>query len=357
MTNRVILAAAGSRKSSFLVEEALRARDKRTLLTTFTVENTQQLRNYITQRSSVVPGNIRVATWYTFLLSQCVRPYQNFVYSERRIENISFVKGASTRFAGKQNVKRYYLADGRFIYTDKLAEFACRCNEASKGLVIRRLECLFDRIFIDEAQDLAGYDFELLELLLQSRIALVIVGDCRQATYFTNYSPKNRRSRGYNIIDLFHSWEEAGLCQVEERNESYRSNQQICDFADRLYPELAPTISRNNEVTPHGGVFVVRSADVLRYVMTYNPKVLRDKVTTPSQGLEALNFGMSKGQTFDHVLIFPNGPIRQYLASGNPTPFAQRTKALFYVGVTRARHSVAIVYDGEVHDNMTQIFH
>ncbi len=58
-----------------------------------------------------------------------------------------------------------------------------------------------------------------------------------------------------------------------------------------------------------------------------------------------MNFGVSKGSDFDHVLIFPTKPMREFLQGGGPPKLKNLTKARLYVAVTRARHSVAYVVD------------
>ncbi len=185
------------------------------------------------------------------------------------------------------------------------------CESKSEGLVFRRLESIYDVIFIDESQDLAGYDYEIVEVFLKSTINTVLVGDCRQATYFTNNSSKYRKYKGSNIIELFKKWENEGLCELIEKNECYRSNQYICDFGDRLYPELSSTKSVGVETTVHDGIFFSTEAQVKNYINDLEPKILRDSVRTDTLGLAANNFGAVKGLTFNRVLIFPNGPIRK----------------------------------------------
>lgn len=285
-----------------------------------------------------------------------MRPYQNFLYADRRISNIHFAEGKSTRYVSRNNIGRYYLRQGRSIYTDKIADFACRCNDASGGLVARRLSEIYDLMLIDESQDLAGYDFEVLEMLLGSLSRVAIVGDCRQSTYFTNCSPKNKKFKGYNILQLFGHWEQSGLCRLTQRTDCYRCNQAICDFADALYPELKRTTSMTKEVTGHDGVFVVPSATVLKYYSIFQPVVLRDSVRTSTANLPARNFGFVKGKTFDRVLVFPNGPIRKYLLAGQGTPLAPRTRAGLYVAITRAKHSVAFVLDGSPGSSGVEMF-
>jgi DNA helicase-2/ATP-dependent DNA helicase PcrA len=137
------------------------------------------------------------------------------------------------------------------------------------------------------------------------------------------------------------------LCEKEEKNECYRSNQAICDFGDSLYPELTSTQSVGVEETQHDGIFIIKANEVEQYIKDHNPVVLRDTVRTNTNGIPANNFGAVKGLTFDRVLIFPNGPIEKYLIDGHHEKLAPITKARFYVGITRARNSVAIVFEGE----------
>lgn len=346
--NRVIIAAAGSRKTTFVVEDALaNAIDRKVLIVTYTIENFKQIEDYVIQKNGSIPRNITIQSWYTFLLSEGVRPYQNFLYDKARIPGICFLEGRSALYTKKSNTDRYYFGpDGR-IFTDKIAEFACLCDSESNGLAIDRFERIYDCIYIDEVQDLAGYDFDFLELLLLSKISVTVVGDGRQATYFTNCSPKNSRFKGKSIVNLFKDWEQGGLCNITEKNECYRCNQMICDFADKLYPEMSKTKSMNTISTEHDGIFTVGEDELSDYIDRYSPQILRDTKRTDTFGLPAQNFGLAKGQNYDRVLIFPNGPIQTYLTNGDPIKLKDMTKSRFYVAVTRARYSVGLFFTGE----------
>jgi len=100
---------------------------------------------------------------------------------------------------------------------------------------------------------------------------------------------------------------------------TWRSNQGICDWADALYPELPATTSYNHERTGHDGVFRVAREDVPIYIEKYSPTVLRWNKCSPTLGFAGMNIGVSKGSTFDRALIFPTGPMVQYLRTGSPT--------------------------------------
>ncbi len=350
----MVISAAGSRKTTYIVEQALVHQDKKILILTYTIDNLEQIKKYFIERNGLTPSNVCVKSWYTFLLHECARPYQNALYDKKRIETICFVQGKSAKYIRKEDTDHYYFADANRIYTDKISDFACECDKQSGGLVIKRLEKIYDYIFIDEVQDLAGYDFDFLELLFNSTIAVTVVGDNRQATYVTNYSPKNAQFKGKNIIDLFKLWEQNGLCTIQERNECYRCNQAICDFADALYPDMTKTVSKQSIVTNHEGLLLVRKKDVEAYIETYKPRLLRYMVSKETVHLNALNFGLSKGQSFDRVLIYPTKPIKDYLMTGDLTKIGDKSK--FYVAVTRARYSVAFIHDEQCFNGQVQLF-
>lgn len=340
-SNRVILAAAGSRKTESIIQAIANADPStRLLVTTYTIENSTQIVERITSKLGSIPKNVTVKTWFTFLLSDCIRPYQNFLTDTNRVRSLNFATKPG-QYARKVDIDGYYIDDQSNVYSDNAADFAVSLDEKSDGKVISRLESIYDKIYVDEAQDLVGYDLDLLDLLLVSGISLTIVGDPRQSTYTTS---NTRRHSGYQrlkLYDWFKEREAKGQLVIDWRNESYRCNQAICDFADALYPELPQTTSRNTEQTPHDGIFQIGKADVDDYVSTYQPTVLRYRVNTNTMGHKAINFGLSKGRTYDRVLIFPTNPMKKYLTTQNIEDAGDIAK--FYVAVTRARYSVAFV--------------
>ena len=342
--NSVRLAAGGAGKTTAMVREAGATSQSSIAILTYTNNNYDEIVRIFYREFGSIPSHVSVYTWYTFLLRECIRPYQPCFYDAERIESIFFLSGRSLSWASKENVQRYYICHGRFIYSDKAAEFALECARRSDGRWIRRLNDMFDHIYVDEVQDLAGYDLELVDCLMRANIRITLIGDVRQATYSTNQAAKNSQYRGPAMRDLFLRWEKADQCNIDERAESHRCNQSICDLADSLYPEMPCTTSKNLAVTEHDGLFMVPRLLVRDYVEFYSPAVLRYDVRTDCGGHAALNFGDSKGKTFDRVLIFPNGPIKSYLSSGDIRKI--NSPAKYYVAFTRARFSVAFAYDG-----------
>jgi len=224
-------------------------------------------------------------------------------------------------------------------------------DEASGGLVIDRIVRAYKHIFIDEVQDLAGYDLEIISLLSHKDIGLLMVGDPRQITYHTHEEAKNRKySEGK--IEQFVQEHCQGICVDKTTlNTTHRNEQSICSFANSIYPEFDSCLADTKELTGHDGVFLVHTTDVDSYLETYHPLQLRDKITVPvNERYAAMNFGDSKGLTFKRVLIYPTGPMKKWICNHNEELKAQ-SRAKLYVSITRARYSVAIVIDetmGEV---------
>ena len=88
---------------------------------------------------------------------------------------------------------------------------------------------------------------------------------------------------------------------------------------------------------------MVHVADVDAYLETYRPVQLRDsKRTNVNDNYAVFNFGDSKGLTFDRTLIYPTAPMEKWVFDHN-TELQPKSRARFYVAVTRARYSVAII--------------
>lgn len=343
--NRIIIACAGSGKTTRLIKEALAARDRRIAIITYTNNNIREIVRRFGERNSGVPRHVAVMSWFSFLLRECARPYQRSKYTEKRIESIEFVNSQSTRGIAEANTKGYYFAGGDRIYSDKIARFVVECEMASCQAVTTRLGQIYTDLFIDEFQDLAGWDLDVVKMLLQSGVRVTLVGDPRQHIYETNPASKNKQYRGVGIVKLVEEWERKGLCSLEHMNATYRCNRSICEFSNRLWPNMAAMTPLQDSVTGHDGLFLVGKDVVEEYMRQFHPQVLRYYKRARRYGHDALNFGQVKGLEFDRVLIVPTRAVEKHLQSGE-VRHVEKSRAKLHVAVTRAFRSVAFVYDG-----------
>jgi len=350
--NKLIVAAAGAGKTTFLVNEALKIKEERVLITTYTQANEAEIRKKIIEVNQCIPLNIIVQTWFSFLLQHGVRPFQGGLF-EKEITGLILVnsqsglkyyfKGKPIYFSEEKEFERHYFTKDTKIYSDKISKFVFRCNSNSAGAVIERLCKIYSHIFIDEVQDLAGYDLELLKLLFKASSNTLLVGDPRQGTYSTNSSAKNKQFKKAAIINFFEEDSLGIETDTTSLTTNYRCNELICNLSNKLFTDLPPTTSGNNVITTHDGVFLVRETDIDEYLKTYSPVQLRENVKTEvNANYRVMNFGESKGLSFDRVLIYPTNPILKWLAD-NDSELAPTSRSKLYVALTRARHSVAII--------------
>ncbi|WP_455387580.1 UvrD-helicase domain-containing protein [Petrachloros mirabilis] len=337
--NIAVLAAAGSRKTESVVETALSVQDGRVLISTYTDENQRHILRRIEQKVGVIPKHITVMGWFSFLIAQCARPYQRAITGHPFLIGGLNFKGRRSRFTKKADL-RYFVDSNADLYRDGVSDFVVQLNAETSGAVVERLERIYSHVLIDEVQDLVGYDLDVLELLMSSRVNLTMVGDPRQYTIATNLGSRNKKYRGQGLIQWFS--EQEGRCSLETRNYSHRCNQAICDFADTIVPELPRTRSRNSSVTRHDGVFTVRASFLKDYLRDYGPMTaLRYDKNANTYGVPATNIGVAKGSTHDRVIIFPTRPMLTYLADGDASKLKAPEK--LYVAITRARFSVAFI--------------
>lgn len=356
--NYFLHAVAGSGKTTRLVKLALRAKNKKILITTYTNKNTNEIKNKIVELIGYIPENIEVKTWFGFLLSDCIRPYQRAMGLTTRISDIFFTvqdphnkklpNGKIIKTAKREDEIKYYMNKENKLYSCFLSDFAYCCNEKTKGAIIKRIEKCYNYIFVDEAQDLSGWDFTFLDLLLHSNSKILIVGDMRQNLFDTHKSNKNKKY-AENLHLYFTDKQKQKLGKLKEMNVSYRCNQIICDFADKLHKDLPTTKSLNFDLNSHSGIYYIREKQIKNYIQTFLPKILVwDRRNKICESYKTLNLGDSKGLTFDRVLIAPTTEIMNYLKNGHFSKESLVVKNKLYVGITRAKYSVAfIVKDNE----------
>jgi len=380
--NKLIIAAAGSGKTTYLVNIASELEAESVLVTTYTEANEAGIRQGIIKKKGYIPSNITIQTWFSFLLQHGVRPFQSvldesvhdidigfYLTSEKSGKKLDAQGNQITTaegkpiFWGEKDFKKYYFTKSLNIYSDKISKFVFECNEKSKNKVIDRITRIYSHIFVDEVQDLTGYDLELIKLFFKSQSSVLLVGDPRQVTYLTHHTAKFRKYSDGQIKNFVEK--ELGKkiqCEVDETtlNASHRNNQLICDYSAKLYPSLpSPSACACKEcrekVTDHEGVFIIKRSDVERYLSTYNPIQLRWSSSTQCNlNFRVMNFGESKGLSFDRVLIYPTNDMVKWVKDNNST-LKSEARAKLYVGITRARQSAAIVVDHKHNDTFEGI--
>lgn len=368
--NKLIIAAAGSGKTTYLINEAMKFKDDKVLITTYTEANEEEIEKKFVRRYKIVPSFVKIQTWFSFLIQHGVKPYQgtfNEMLFRKEIRGMllndgrygmKFYLNKSGKtipipFKEDDEFEQHYFTSTDKIYSDRLPKFVVKSNDASNGEVINRISRIYQHIFIDEIQDMAGYDLEILKLLFQSASNVLLVGDPRQVTYLTHHEKKFNKYQDGKIKEFIvdeckkkipYEIDETSLCS------SHRNNKLICDYSSKLFDAaqfkaIEPCTCeecRNYKVESEG-VFLVREKDVHQYLIDFEPVQLRWNYTREVNTEYAFyNFGESKGKTFGRVIIYPTAEMEKWVYN-NKTKLKYSTRAKLYVAITRARFSVAII--------------
>lgn len=344
--NDAVVAVAGWGKTEELANAVAREPNpERTLVLTYTETNQREDTLRIFQKTAGAKRYASVTGWKAFQLHDIVRPYLPLLYPSIRLRGLSIRDVDLDEFP--VGVARYLTRDGD-AYPSLLGKLTLDVIDGSKGAAIRRLECLYDSIYIDEAQDLRGNDLCVLERLLKSNISVHIFLDPRQSTLSTAEKDRKYKKNYPNaeVIKLYRKWEGKGLLDIRYENETHRSIAPIAALSDIIVGDelgFGPTVSAVEPRGRHDGIYIIAKSDLYRYVSEYGATLLALQKSEKYGVSDSMNFRKSKGMTRDDVVIVTTGTIEEFLTSGK----ALRPVSVcnFYVAVTRARYSVALAVE------------
>ncbi|MGA6103138.1 UvrD-helicase domain-containing protein [Psychrobacter pocilloporae] len=332
MDKRVILAVAGSGKSKAIIDRV--HEDSRTLIFTYTELNASQLKQRIIKKLGYIPEGVRVYTYFSFLYSFCYRPLCGY---ELKTRGIVFPKGSISRFI-KKNTREHYIDNNNRIYAHRIAKLLIEFKVMPE--VTSRVERYFDLICIDEVQDFASNDFNLLCELSKAQIEIMLVGDFYQHTYDTSKDGSTRRNLHSSLDSYRRSFTSAGyLIDESLLSKSYRCSPTICRFVSnklRINIESHRTdevdikfIDDKNEIEK---VFLDASIVKLFYQSSY-------KYNGSTQ-----NWGKVKGvDCYDDVCVVLNAKTYSAYQKNELYTLKPATLNKLYVACTRAKRNLYFI--------------
>lgn len=354
--NELLIAGAGTGKTTYLIEEALKIKNKRVLITTYTINCRNEIESKIINKIGYIPNNIVIQTWFSFLLEHGIRPYKK-ILGIKEVNGIHFVEGKSglkyktTKgfpvYYGENEFENYYFDTNKRIYTDKLSKLVIKINEKSEGLVIDRISKIYDYIFIDEVQDMVGYDLKIIKSMLCTQSNIKLVGDPRQNIYNTHHAEMYKKYSNGSIDDFLTNECKNIECEIDGKSLTtcYRCFKDIINFVNIFYQEYGALKSIEKPKDEHQGVFIIAKEDVDRYLKKYNPiQLIYDSRTKINSNYRSTTYGKSKGATYERVLLYPTGEFKKYL-KGKKCKIDGITKNKLYVAMTRPAKSLTFVCD------------
>jgi len=333
MDKRVIFAVAGSGKTTHLINSL--SLEKRALIITYTENNHKHLRNSIIKRFGILPKNITLMTYFAFLHGFCFRPHMQLQMGTR---GMSFRRPAQRSFP-LTDARRYCDGSGR-LYHNRLAKLI-----EMTGLmpaVKARIERFYDAVYVDEVQDFAGHDFNLLLAISAANANMLFVGDFYQHTFDTSRDGSVNNTLHDDITRYEKRFKDSKITVDKETlSKSWRCGMTVCDF---IRAQLQIDIDAHEErVTEIINVDTQELADKLHG----NHRVVKLFYEQHHKyGCYSQNWGASKGEDHynDICVILGTKAWTQYL-EGTLHESVAKTKNKLYVAFSRARGSVYVASD------------
>ncbi|ODP96509.1 DNA helicase UvrD [Salinivibrio sp. SS3] len=330
MDKRVVLAVAGSGKTQHIIDKL--DINSRTLIVTYTVNNTINLKKRILRKFGVMPKGVRVYTYFSFLLSFCVRP---IIGSDMKIKGVSYSE--PPRFA-KRYTPEHYVSQGHRLYHNRIAKMMIDSGHVPD--IIRRIEKYFDFFCVDEVQDFAANDFNLLCEFSTIDIEVLCVGDFFQHTFDTSRDGKTLKNLHNNYGSYLYKLECAGYTiDLNTLSHSHRCSPTVCRFVTE---KLGITISshRQDEVDI---ALIDDIAHVERLFSDDSIVKLFFKESYKYIGWTE-NWGNTKGlDDFSDICIVLNQTTFKAYKKEQLSTLAPSTLNKLYVACTRAKGSVYFV--------------
>ena len=337
MDKRVIFAVAGSGKTTYIVDSL--SRDKRSLIVTYTVGNYNNLCRKISKKfNGEWPENICVMSYFTFLYKFCYKP---FLADKIKARGLYFERNSNHRL--RQSERAYYITSQGYIYSNRLA-LLIEKTVAIKDLK-QRLEKYFDEFIIDEIQDIAGRDFDLLEQLMIANINMLFVGDFYQHTYDTSRDGNTNK----NLFDNFERYEarftdKGFVSDKTSLVNSWRCGSNICRFiTENLGIEI---YSNRNDVVDYGlSNIIIVSDHPQTDIILADPNIVKLHYQNSARyGAGHKNWGDTKGEDhYQDICVMLNKKTALMYANGRLRDLPSLTRNKLYVAITRAHGNVYLV--------------
>lgn len=326
---------AWSWKTSYLLKDL--HEDKRSLILTYTIANTKNIYDGIISKFGYFPTNIKLMSYFTFLYSFCFRPY---FLKESKAKWISFLPPPDfTRMLKRDNAK-FYISTWERIYHNRIAEYIL--NNWWAIYLQNRLEKYYDKLYIDEVQDIWGYDFSLLEEVVKANIDHLYVWDFFQHTFDTSRDWKMNwglyKDHKKYLAKCKKIWLSIDTTTLIN---SHRCNTITCDFIrDKIWIPIFSTSKRSWEIEL---IDNQESADII-FNDNWIVKLFYQNFHRYS--CFSNNWGNCKwvDEYYDVCVVLNPGTMTAFKEDTlNSLP--DQTKNKFYVACTRAKWNLYFVAD------------
>lgn len=340
MVNQLILSVAGAGKTTRILNAI--TQDRRSLVVTYTNENYLGLQREIRRKFGCIPSNVTVLTYFSFLYAFCFRPFWSYALRDRAF-NFNGAPRLYGRAAKKDHIE-HYLDQSGYLYNNRVAKFLLQFETIPK--IVERIDTFFDQVLVDEVQDLASYDFELMLKLSASDSDFLFVGDYFQHTFDTSRDgPKNKNLYKNGLEEFIKRFTACDF--LDDRvslKRTYRCSQSVAAFIsdnlgipieshrlDNTTVEIIDDKKRTLEIFNDDAVVKLFYQDHAKYPCHSN------------------NWGRCKGRNdYNDVCVVLNTKSHTALLGGRVSSLPESTRNKLYVACSRANGALYFVNEAHL---------
>ena len=332
MDKRLILAVAGSGKTTYLINQM--DLTKRFLIITYTNNNTNNLRSNIIKKFGYFPNNVMLLSYFQFLWIICYCPY---LKDKCNTKGIIFKTPPLETNRYRRTSKAFYMTREGYLYHNRIAKL---CQEAKLcKSIANRIDKYFDCFYFDEIQDLGGHDFNLISQIIPPNADVLFVGDFYQHTFDTSRDGNTNRSLHNDFAEYCEIWSNSGLnIDTKTLSKSYRCSPTICNYVksnlgipiySHRQDECEIVLIENQIQTDE----LIKKGLHLLFYQNHSKYLCKN-----------LNWGESKGlDDFTDIGIVLNKETLKHYNRNTLDQLSPSTKNKFYVACTRAKRNIYFI--------------
>lgn len=335
MDKQLICAVAGSGKTTLLIDTVAKSENKRSIILTYTNENFRSIKASLTERYGRVPEHVYLTTYFSFLYSFCYRP---FLFYQLRDNGYTWNMPSEKPRTTKAELL-HYMTKGRYLYSNRLAKLIVEFDVLPK--VLQRLERFFDCFLIDEIQDFAANDFNLVVSLSRANVDVLFVGDFFQHTFDTSRDGATKKNLHKNGEEAYlDAFRKSGFSvDTHTLRKSYRCSPTVCDFISSTIG-----VSMESHRSDSTDVMIVDDPEHARALFFDDGKVKLFYEGYLRYDCLANNWGRSKGLNgYGDVCVVLNKKTAQLLKRNRLDNLPASTRNKLYVACSRARGDLYIL--------------
>ena len=337
MDKRIVLASAGSGKTYYIAHSIKST--ERAYIISFTNRNVENIIRELNHHySNIIPSNIIVSTFDTFVFHQLIKPFSNILeIVDMDILGVDVVNKPEVD-GRKPNYKplsdpAHYMNSNQQLYVNRMSKLFMKQSTSIKNTILRRIETYCDVIYFDEFQDYNGFDFKVLEYIIEeSNLNVIAVGDIFQSLVAPIRHDGNGSNKPFatinNVNDLTKYFSDNIKIDTDILNNSRRVTKNVARF---IRENLNINIGSVSEL--EGDVKWIDCIDDIT-------KLVWNKKSTVNPMVNCVNWSYSKGDTYKETCVILTNETSNLCDWGNLKP---STRNKLYVALTRAKENVYMI--------------